>query len=245
MNTKQRTGIFTLSAIVAIMTIASITGIQESSAAKTATYEVTVTNITPGQPITPPLLVTHAKDAGFYTVGQESSEQLQQLAENGNAEPLVQSITGKTGIFDIVQGTAPLVPANDPGNTGLSHSETFTITASGGHRYLSFASMLVCTNDGFAGLDSVKLPYYQEKTMYAKAYDARTEMNTEDFADMVPPCQGAIGISSDDEGTGSSNSAISEQGVIVPHPGIMGGEDLTNVHAWSNPTVKIDIVRVG
>ena len=27
------------------------------------------------------------------------------------------------------------------------------------------------------------------------AYDAGTEMNTEDFADMVPPCQGLIGVS--------------------------------------------------
>ena len=182
---------------------------------------------------------------GFFTVGDEASEQLQQLAENGNAEPLAQSITGKNGVFDVIQGTAPLVPANDPGQTGLSHSETFTITTSGQQRYLSFASMLVCTNDGFTGIDSVKLPYYQEKTVYAKTYDARTEMNTEDFADMVPPCQGAIGITSDDEGVGTSNPAISEDGVIIPHPGIMGGEDLTQVHVWSNPAVKIDIVRIG
>jgi len=245
MNTKQRAGIFALSATVAIMAVVSIAGIQESSAARTATYEVTVTNITPGQPITPPLLVTHARDAGFFTVGHGSGEQLRQLAENGNAEPLVQSITGKNGVFDVTQGTAPLVPANDPGQTGLAHSETFTISASGSHRYLSFASMLVCTNDGFAGVDSVRLPYYHEKTVYAKAYDARTEMNTEDFADMVPPCQDAIGISSDDEGTGASNPAISEEGVVIPHPGITGDGDLTHAHMWSNPTVKIDIVRVG
>jgi len=153
-------------------------------------------------------------------------------------------VQGKSGIVDIVQGTVPLIPANDPGNTGLSHSETFVVSSEGSMRYLSFASMLVCTNDGFAGIDSVKLPIKQ-KTIYAEAYDARTEMNTEDFADMVPPCQGAIGVTSDDEGTGASNPAIAEDGVIIPHPGIMGGEDLLeNVHAWGNPVVKIDIVRM-
>ena len=65
--------------------------------------------------------------------------------------------------MDIVQGTVPLVPANDPGNTDLNHSETFVVSSEGDMRYLSFASMLVCTNDGFAGIDSVKLPYYKQK----------------------------------------------------------------------------------
>jgi len=33
--------------------------------------------------------------------------------------------------------------------------------------------------------------------------------------------------------------------VIIPHPGIMGGDDLLeSVHAWGNPVVKIDIVRM-
>lgn len=70
-------------------------------------------------------------------------------------------------------------------------------------------------------------------------------MNTEDFADMVPPCQGAIGVSSGDEGTSTSNLAIAEDGIVIPHPGIMGGEDLLEeVHGWGNPVVKIDIVRL-
>jgi hypothetical protein len=245
MKTKQKTSIFAISAIVAMFAVVGVAGIPESSAIKSVTYEVTITNLTPGQPITPPLLVTHGKDAGFFSVGEEASPEIKQLAENGNTEPLVNKLKGVSGVIDVVQGTAPLVPANDPGETGLNYSETFQITAEGTSRYLSFASMLVCTNDGFAGIDSVKLPYYTEKTIYAMAYDARTEMNTEDFVDMVPPCQGAIGISSDDEGTGTSNPALEETGVIIPHTGIMGGEDLLReIHDWENPVVKIDVVRV-
>ena len=240
---SKKISIFAISAIASIFAIAGLAGIPESSAAYPNTYEVTITNLTTGQPLTPPLLVTHAKDIGFFTVGEQASEQLQQLAENGNAEPLATMLADKIGVADVVQGTAPLVPANDPGETGLSHSETFTITTNGNARYLSVASMLVCTNDGIAGIDSIKLPM-KSKTVYAAGYDIRTEMNTEDFADMVPPCQGAIGVSSGEDGTGASNLELAEDGVVIPHPGIMGGEDLfSDIHGWQNPAVKIQIER--
>jgi hypothetical protein len=243
MKSKKK-GVLALTSIVAMLAIVSITGIQESNATQAKMYEVTVTNLTPGQPITPPLLVTHSYDEGIFSVGEMASSELQQLAENGNLEPLVMMLEEKDGILDIVHGDTPLVPANDPGETGLNYSETFIVSSGGTTKYLSFASMLVCTNDGFAGIDSVRLPINQ-KTVYAMAYDARTEMNTEDFVDLVPPCQDAIGISSDDVGTGTSNPAISEDGVVIPHPGIIGDEDLLqSVHAWGNPVVKIDIVRM-
>ena len=241
---SKKTGVFALSAIVAVLAVASMASIPESNAANTKMYEVTVTNLTPGQPITAPLLVTHSADAGFYSVGEEASDMLQQLAENGNATPLVEMLQAHPGVLEIVRGEAHLVPANDPGATGLSYSETFMVTSEGNMRYLSFASMLVCTNDGFAGVDTVRLPINQ-KTVYAKAYDARTEMNTEDFADLVPPCQGETGVTSDDAGTGASSDSTAEDGIVIPHPGIMGGNDLLeSVHAWSNPVVKIDIVRM-
>lgn len=141
-----------MSTTVVLLSVASIAEIPDSNAAKTQMYEVTITNLTPGQPITPPLLVTHSKDVRIFTPGEMASEQLQQLAENGNAESLVEKLQSKVSVLDIVQGTVPLVPANDPGETGLSYSETFTVSAEGNMRYLSFASMLVCTNDGLLEL---------------------------------------------------------------------------------------------
>ena len=244
MKTKK-TGLFAITALVAILAV-GVVGIPESNAAKPHMYEVTVTNITPGQPITPPLLVTHSKDVSLFTVGEKASDELQQLAENGNASLLVEKLEGKSGVVDIVKGSVGhLVPANDPGDTDLQYSETFTVSADGKKRYLSFASMLVCTNDGIAGIDSVKLPFYKEKTVYAKAYDVRTEMNTEDFADLVPPCTAESGVSSSDKGTGATNPAIAEDGIIVPHPGIFGDDDLSQrAHGWDGPVVKIDIVRI-
>lgn len=242
---SKKTGLFAATAMVAILAV-GVAGIPESNAAEPQMYEVTVTNITPGQPITPPLLVTHSKDVSLFSVGEKASGELQQLAENGNASLLIEKLEGNSGVMDVLKGSAGhLVPANDPGDTDLQYSETFIVSADGNKRYLSFASMLVCTNDGIAGIDSVKLPFYKEKTVYAKAYDVRTEMNTEDFADLVPPCAPESGVSSSDEGTGATNPEIAEDGVVIPHPGIFGDDDLSQrAHGWDGPVVKIDIVRM-
>jgi len=208
------------------------------------TYKITITNLTAGQPLTPPILVTHTGRTGIFEVGEAASEGIRQIAENGNGAPLLQALGEDTQVHDVVAGAAPLVPANNPGATGFESSATFTITSHGRARFLSYASMLICTNDGFTGLDSVRLPNHKV-TVYAAAYDARTEMNTEDFADIVPPCQALIGVSSDDPGTGMSNPLLAEDGIVIPHAGINGGIDLfPEVHGWGDPVAKIEIERV-
>ena len=208
------------------------------------TYKVTITNLTAGQPLTPPILATHSSGTGIFAVGEAASNIIQQIAENGNGAPLLQALGEDSQVHDVVAGAAPLVPANNPGGTGFTSSATFTITAKGNARYLSFASMLICTNDGFTGLDGVRLPN-DKMTVYTAAYDARSEVNTEDFADIVPPCQGLIGVSSDDMGSGMSNPMLAEDGVVIPHAGINGGIDLfPEVHNWSDPVTKIEIERI-
>lgn len=208
------------------------------------TYKITITNLTAGQPITPPILVTHTIKTGIFTIGEAASEGIQQIAENGNGAPLLEALSDDSQVHEVVAGMAPLVPANNPGATGFGSSETFTITAHGKARYLSFASMLICTNDGFTGLDSIRLPN-NRKTVYSAAYDARTETNTEYLADIVPPCQGLIGVFSEDMGTDTSNPMLAEDGIIIPHAGINGGIDLfPEVHGWGDPITKIEIERV-
>ncbi len=208
------------------------------------TYRVTITNLTAGQPLTPPILVTHTNRTSIFTVGEAASEGIRQIAENGNGAVLLQALGEDTQVHEVVTGSAPLVPANNPGGTGFGSTESFTITAQGKARYLSYASMLICTNDGFTGLDSVRLPRHKI-TVYTAGYDARTEANTEDFADIVPPCQGLIGVSSDDPGTGTSDPLLAEEGIVIPHAGINGGDDLVpDVHNWSDPVTKIEIERV-
>lgn len=217
----------------------------KSASQDTSEYAVTITNIMPGQPITPPLLVTHSEDVSIFTVGEKADALLQQLAENGNFGPLKSSLTELEGVHDVVNGTAILVPATDPGNTGIGYTEIFIINAGKAKSYLSFVSMLVCTNDGFVGIDGVQLPSGGTVTLYADVYDAQTEENTEDFADMVPLCPQAIGVSSTDTGTDTTDVTLAENGIVIPHPGIASIADLTHANAWTNPAVKIVIARIG
>ena len=210
-------------------------------------YEVTITNLTDGQPLTPPLIVTHRRPIHVFEVGEAASTGIQGLAENGDLPSLIEALEAEKHVHQLMAGDAPLVPAADPGGTGFPNAATLTIESAMGAKYLSFASMLICTNDGFAGLDSVRLPRHlgQTMTVYGNAYDAGTEINTEDFADLVPPCPVLTGVDSDDPGTGMSNPALYEGSVIASHPGVLGGADLDPaLHGWSDPVVRVEITRV-
>jgi hypothetical protein len=151
-------------------------------------------------------------------------------------------------VADSVAAAAPLVPSGLPGSAMFGDSVTLTVIASEGAKFLSFASMLICTNDGFTGIDSLRLPgaIGESVTVESAGYDAGTELNTEDFADIVPPCQALVGISSGEPGTGTSNPALAEGGVIHHHPGIAGGADLVPaIHGWADPVAEIIVTRVG
>jgi hypothetical protein len=231
-----------LTALVFLATVSSA-----AAEAPEATYEVTITNLTEGQPFTPPVVATHRAATGIFTVGQPASFALKEIAENGNLAPMIAALAGDKHVSDSVAAAAPLVPDGLPGSAMFDDSVTLTVTASKGAKFLSFASMLVCTNDGFTGVDSLRLPkdVGDAVTVRSAGYDAGTERNTEDFADIVPPCQGLVGVTSADPGTGTSNPALAESGVIHHHPGIAGGVDLVPaIHGWADPVARITVERV-
>jgi hypothetical protein len=122
------------------------------------------------------------------------------------------------------------------------------IDAARGFRHLSWVSMLICTNDGFTGLNGLELPKKVGRSVRVttNGYDSHTEQNTEDFANIVPPCQGLIGVSSGEPGTGVSDPALAEGGVIADHEGIKGGSDLSPaVHGWTNPVAEVTVKAIG
>lgn len=221
-----------------------IGGAASATEDRQVTYKITIENLTAGQPFTPPVLAVHNRRANLFRLGRHASEGVRMIAENGNNVPLVTALSGNTNVDQVVEGTAPIVPAGNPGDTPFESTASYTITTDGRATHLSWVSMLICTNDGFTGVNTVSLPRYR-KTILARGYDARTEYNTEDFADIVPPCQGLIGVSSDDAGTGESNPLLSERGVIIPHAGVVGDDDLdARVHDWADPVARIRIERV-
>ncbi len=209
-----------------------------------ATYKVTITNLTTGQPFTPPVIAVHNRRANVFALGTPASEGVRQIAENGNNAPLVSALSSDPNVRQVIEGTAPIVPAANPGGTPFDSQATFKFRTNGRARFVSFVSMLICTNDGFTGVNTIRLPA-RSTTILARGYETRTEQNTEDFADIVPPCQGLIGVSSDDAGTGTSNPLLGENGIVIPHPGVVGDNDLdSRVHDWADPVAKIVIERV-
>ena len=231
-----------LAVLGAIAAFALLVGVAPVSANQPGTYKVTIENKTGGQPFTPALVATHKGNDGFFRVGKGASFGLKEIAENGNLGPEVARVTSDLDFFanEVVFG--PTIDPILPGET-----VSFYIDAAPPFNFISWASMLICTNDGFTGVNKVKLPSQvgQSVTVYTDGYDAGTEDNTELYADIVPPCgpltgQGAQG------GTGTSNPLLAEGGVIHHHGGILGGVNLlTGVHGWTNPVAKITIERTG
>ena len=220
-------------AIAVVAAVALVTAAASAAPSQQdVTYSVTIENLTSGQPFTPPVVAAHSDQIDVFEVGQAASEEVIQIAENGNNDPMVALLGGSDAVFDFATGEGPILPGE---------SATITVQAPAGS-LLSLVFMLICTNDGFSGVDSLALPASGSETVDANAYDAGSEMNSEDFADIVPPCQGLIGVSSDDEGTGMSNPALAEGGVIASHPGIQGGTDLTvSDHGWTEPVARITV----
>jgi hypothetical protein len=243
----MRPFISALAATLAAATVFLATASLAAADAPVATYEVTISDLTAGQPLTPPVVATHRAATSMFTVGQPASFALKEIAENGNLAPMISQVESDKHVADSAAASAPLVPAGLPGSAMFGDSVTLTVSASEGAKFLSFASMLICTNDGFTGVDSLRLPKDVGDAVIVRSagYDAGTELNTEDFADIVPPCQGLVGVSSGEPGTGTSNPALAEGGVIHHHPGIAGGADLLPaVHGWTDPVAEITVERV-
>ena len=237
--------------LAAVAAAAAALAVAPAAEAKPAdTFEVTFTNLTGGQPLTPAVAATHRGRNELFRVGDRASFGLKEIAENGNNAPMLSRLASDRDVSDFLEAPGgPLVPAGTPGDTMFGQSTTFTITADRGARRLSLASMLICTNDGFTGVNGLRLPRKagHSVTVETMGYDAGTEANTEDLADMVPPCQGLIGVTGE-PGTDQSDPALAQNDVIRHHSGITGRRDLEpGVHGWdvNAPVARIAVTATG
>jgi hypothetical protein len=220
---------------------------------KASTYRVTIKNLTSGQPLSPPVVATHRGDDQLFEVGEPASVGVREIAENGSNAPLRAFLEADPfgAISDFAESSVPLFPEDTPGGAEDPNPPDFpdqvmlTVNADRHARHLSVVTMLVCTNDGFTGVNSLKLPKAgRTTTVKTNGYDAHTEVNDEDLAHIVPPCQ-LIGVSSGEPGMDVSNPALAEGGVIAHHEGIKGGSDLVpSVHGWDDPVAEIKVTGI-
>ncbi len=214
------------SSIFALLPVASFASSYHEEHSKMREYEVTITNLTLGQPIAPLLVVTHKPGKPFFVAGSAPTEGLDALAEAGNGAVVAEALESSPYVHDTEIGAGGTPPASS--STVIVHGKP------GDH--VSVGAMLGNTNDAFVGLADVNLPHgKQVKTYMAPAYDAGTETNDESCATVPGPACGGEALSPFDQG----------EGFVTIHNGIhgIGGLD-PSVHGWLNPAAKIVIRRV-
>jgi hypothetical protein len=211
-------------------------------------YRVTLTNLTAGQPFSPPVAATHRPGLHMFEVGQQATDQLAAIAQDGNEAPMFNVFNGANGVTQTVDVGRPLTPHGRVVGS-FTDTLTFEIMARRGDR-LSFATMLICTNDGFLGLDGARLPDDDAHTFSLVGWDAGRENNTERQQDLVEPCSalgpvvlpGVHPSPNHDSGPGLTTTPPEP---IHLHPGITGVGDLTlALHNWRNPVARVTISRL-
>jgi hypothetical protein len=201
-----------------------------------ASYEVTITNITPGQSFTPQLVVTHPGNVILFRLGEPASEQLEILAEAGDTGPLTEAL-----------GNAAMDVTTIPGLLGPGQQTSTVVTGHPGQGYISVAAMLIPTNDSFVAMNRVKLPASGAVMQLVPAYDAGTEYNDQNCANIPgPQCGGAgegysPGPNEGDEGFVHIGNGIHE----------LGEEDATGnaiidpkTYDWRNSVARITVRRM-
>ena len=242
---RSRRAAFSL--LAASVMLAGLLAGSPASARKVSAYRITIQNLLQGQPLTPPVVALHNQKVDVYTPGEPASFEVKEIAENGNTQPLVDLLDSRRGVGDVFVGDVPLVPRSRQDATGFEDTVTFELEGSRSTRYLSWESMLICTNDGFTGLDGVPLPTIPGRsvTFFTTGFDSGTELNTEDFADIVPPCPPLSGVPSGEPGSGTSDPSLATDDVIHVHEGIAGGNDLVpRVHDWLDPVAQVVVTAV-
>lgn len=199
--------------------------VNSAGATDSKMYKASITNLTKGQVMTPPVLVVHQRSFSLFTLGEEASEGLKRQARDGDPTLLAEELGAAHGVIDFTVGSGPILP----GQT----QEVFFPGSSKGQ--LSVSSMLASTNDALAshrGL-SLKLSEDKKQIVFLYVYDAGAETNNES-CDYIPgpPC-GNAGV-----------DTVDNEGFVHFHPGLGLQDDLEQSHAFANIAARVIIERI-
>ena len=184
-------------------------------------YRVTITNLSRAD-LTPPVWAVHDRRASLFRQGRFATPGISALAEDGVTAIALSEMRRRRGVRR----------AAVAGRIAPGRAITIRVRTSTRHRRFSFASMQVCSNDTFAGINRLALPLRPRRRVIAiRAYDAGTERNTESAAHV--PCLGAHGV------------GPSERRRIARNPRIRGIADLrADRHGWGRVIARLVVRRV-
>jgi hypothetical protein len=196
-------------------------------------YEVKITNLTRGQPLSPVVVATHTRDLpALFAVGSPASGELAAVAEDAD----------NSGLLSLWDPAANTMVAGDlqtiTGSDGpIMPGETASAIMEGGgtFRQISLVSMLVNTNDAFIALNTEALPRADTDVHWSPAYDAGSEANNEG-CDFIPgPACGSEFM----------RDIADAEGYVHIHAAIHGIGELDPVaYDWRNPVALIEIRRL-
>lgn len=209
---------------LALLVLAAPPALAQGNGPANGSYWVTVTNLTRGQILSPPVVVSHSDDLALWEVGTPASPELAAIAEDADASGLLSLLDASPRVTDVAVGPGPLPPGQ---------SVTVRVDVSRPFDKITVVGMLVVTNDAFYGVSAADLPFRRMKdTHYALAYDAGSEANNELCAFIPgPPC-GNAGVRATD----------GAEGFVHVHAGVHGIGDLgAPTYDWRNPAVRVQI----
>jgi hypothetical protein len=229
-----------------LMNMLICTTLLASSPLMARELRVEITNLTNATYFTPLLVAAHDPKTDLFEVGQPASYNLQAMAEGGDISGLIDDVMAGGGEYAADPAGGLLAPGQSA-KAGLDLHGFATSR-------LSIVAMLLPTNDGFVGLDSLKIPRETGTYIYyLNGYDAGTEANDEIITGGGAP--GIPGIPTDPGGN-AGTGGVSEVGpdfnpTVHIHRGIVGDMDLTGgtsdldsrIHRWHNPVARI-VLRV-
>ena len=202
----------------------------------TASYRVTITNVTNNQPLSPPAVILHTDGYVAWRLGEAVSTALESLAEGGDPSDLITAAEADPNVLASMTGSGVITP-------GAENAVDVEATFSSDIR-LSIATMLVNTNDAFSGIDNrsiASLDVGESITLLIPAYDAGTEANSESAASVPGPAAGGEGF----------NATRDDVDWVRVHPGVLSSDDgltgstLDGSHRFDNPVIKLTISRTG
>jgi hypothetical protein len=219
---------FSVIFIVIFVLASGLSFADEERHRKKIKFKITITNLTRNQVFSNPIAVGHNGKFRLFKLGEPASDELVALAEGGATDPLV----------ELIDGRYPTVVFDDPIMPGASASKTVEM---GRFRSLTVAGMLVGTNDAFFAGDIWFFGKYK-KVGNAAAYDAGSEINSEDCQDIPgPPCDNGFNQHSADD---LKNYVHIHAGVHGTNPEGADSDLIPAMHDWNNPVAEITIRRI-
>ncbi len=211
---------FRLLCVAIVLALVAITNVPASAAA----FQITIKNLS-NNVLSPTPFISHNTAFDLFDKNAFASTELEMLVEDGVTSGVVSLANAAKGIGDVasvvVTSGGPILPGE---------SRTVSLTADPAHPLLTFASMLMYSNDAFIGAaagDSSFSLFHNGLPIQANfiisfldVWDAGTEMDDE-LAVHVPGLGSLFG------------AGLPENGKITqPHLGITGTNDIPLSRDW-------------